>query len=297
MSGTMATMAKLVRRMTPLELRIRIAASLSRNRWIPYIGRWSDALVRDLEAIDPKRYHKFLWEKHLDSYGRRYEPAELFSAHKLNGTTEAYSAFIRDLGAALERLGIDGTVGGVLDVGCSAGHVLRALETEVMPETEVLVGIDIDRYATASGSAYLSEVGSKIRLLCGDLEELDQLLDKQTFDFSFAAGSLSYLNQADTQNAVWTILSRTDKLAAFIGLAYPDGPNDELPASVFREQLGSMWTHNFGDMVEARGWEVLSTRWKPPSGSDRQGLYSVFASPPLRPFRGSSDRASTFKIA
>ena len=280
MSGSIATMAKLVRRMVPLKLRIRIAAWLSRNRWIPYIGRWSDALVRDLEAIDPKRYHKFLWEKHLDSYGQRYEPDQLFSAHKLNGTTEAYSAFMQDLAAALEGLGIDGTVGGVLDVGCSVGHVLRALETEVMPEAEVLVGVDIDRHATASGSAYLSQVGSKIRLLCGDLEELDRLLEKQTFDFSFAAGSLSYLNQADTQNAVWAILSHTDKLAAFIGLAHPHGPNDELPASVFRDQLGSMWTHNFGDMVEAKGWEVVSTRWKPPSGSDSQGLYSVFASPP-----------------
>lgn len=284
MSGFMATMAEFVRRMAPLNLRIRIVAWLSHHRWIPFVGRWLDALVRDLEAIDPKRYHKFLWEKHLDSYGRRYDPAELFSAHRLNGTTEAYSAFIQDLAAALERLDIDGAVSGVLDVGCSAGHVLRALETDIMPETEVLVGVDIDRHATASGSKYLSQVGSKIRLLCGDLEELDRLLNKQTFDFSFAAGSLSYLNQADTQNAVWTILNHTDKLAAFIGLAYPDGPNDELPASVFREQLGSMWTHNFGEMVKASGWEIISTRWKPPSGSDTQGLYSVFASPP-RPVR------------
>lgn len=297
MSGSMATIARLVRKIVPLEPRIGIAAWLSRNRWIPYVGRWLDALVRDLEAIDPKRYHKFLWEKHLDSYGRRYGPAELFSTHTLNGTTEAYSAFMQDLAAALERLGIDGTVQGVLDVGCSAGHVLRALETEVMHEAEVLVGVDIDRHATASGSAYLSEVGSKICLLCGDLEELDRLLDMRTFDFSFAAGSLSYLNEADTQNAVWTILSHTDKLAAFIGLAHPHGPNDELQASVFRDQLGSMWTHNFGAMVEAKGWEIVSTRWKPPSGSDSQGLYSVFASPPSGPFRRSSDRTPTSNIA
>lgn len=272
-------MANFIRKIIPLNLRIRFVAWLSRHRGIPYIRKWSDALVRDLELVDPKRYHKFLWENHLDSYGRRYASAELFESRVLNGTKEAYRAFTQDLEAALEKLGINGTVGRVLDVGCAAGHVLRAIETDVLPEAEVLLGVDIDRYAIEFGRAYLSQAGSKIRLVCGDLEELERLLEKKSFDFSYVAGSLSYLDHDDTQSAVRKILEHTDKLAAFIGLACSDRPNSELEESIFRDDLGSMWTHNFGAMIEAEGWEIVSKRWKSPSESDSQGLYSIFASP------------------
>lgn len=258
---------------------MKLARWIGDNRWIPQGSRWSEGLVRDLERRDPKAYHKLLWEYHLECYGCGYEAAELFSSRKLNGTTAAYDAFVQDLTANLRTLGIQGEVRRVLDVGCSVGHVLRALELNVFPNAPVMIGIDIDGPAIGEGRAYLARVGSRIRLHTGDLERLDDVLGDQRFGFSYAAGSLSYLNEADARKAVVSVLSRTDVLAAFVGLANPLGPNDSLPGSRFRPELGSMWTHDFAGLVRDAGWEVLSSRWEPPGGGDTQGRYSVFAIP------------------
>jgi hypothetical protein len=87
------------------------------------------------------------------------------------------------------------------------------------------------------------------------------------------------MNQADAGRAVAAVLERTDHLAAFVGLANPQGPNGSLEGSAFRAELGSMWTHDFGRMVEACGWRVVGSRWQAPSGDDDQGVYSIFAAP------------------
>jgi SAM-dependent methyltransferase len=157
--------------------------------------------------------------------------------------------------------------------------VLRNLELEVLTEAEELVGVDIDRSATAAGRAHLAATDSRIQLVCGDLEQLEALLGKRRFDFAYAAGSLSYLDEEDAAAAVARILARTDRLAAFVGLARAEGPNAELSGSTVREIGARMWAHDFEAMVRSSGGEVLSRRWEPPSGADRQGLYFVFARP------------------
>ena len=269
--------ADAARSLVPLRVRMPLAGWFARNRWFPSADRWAEGLVRDLEDRDPKVFHKFIWEHHLDRYGLAYESVDLFESRKLNSTTKAYDAFIGDLRSALEVMP-DPTIRSVLDVGCSVGHVLRALETDVLGGAEELTGVDIDRPATQAGNAYLQRVGSRARLAAGDLENLDALLGERRYDFAYAAGSLSYLDEADTRRAVASILRRTDKLAAFIGLAHPDPPNGELVASVFRNELGRMWTHNFGSMVDSEGWQVISSRWEEPRVGDAQGIYCVFAS-------------------
>ena len=258
-----------------------MAAWLGRNRWFPGANRWSEGLVRDLETADPKNYHKFKWAHHHESYADTYEPEVLFASRKLNGTMVAYQAFVEDLARAMESRG---PIESVLDVGCSVGHVLHALETDVLEDATNLVGIDIDRHAIEAGSAWLGG-RSKIRLACGDLEDLDALVGAQSFDFAFAAGSLSYLSEEDAAAAVGKILSRTRKLSAFVGLASADRSNAELSQSVLRHR--SMWAHNFGAMARAHGWIVASTRWEPPRGSDAQGVYSVFAVKPAAPSAAS----------
>jgi SAM-dependent methyltransferase len=268
----------LVRRAVPLGVRVAVADWMGRNRWFPAANRWSEGLVRDLEVLDPKRFHKFKWAHHHGSYADTYEPELLFSARKLNGTERAYQAFVEDLRAALRPMDHAARLESVLDVGCSVGHVLHALETDVLGEASTLIGIDIDRHAIESGRAWLAG-RSKIRLLCGDLEDLDGLVGAQSFDFSFAAGSLSYLTESDAAASVRTILSRTERVAAFVGLANPGRSNAELGGSVLRHR--SMWAHDFGAMARDCGWTVARTRWEPPQGADSQGLYSVFVVRPI----------------
>lgn len=275
-------MAGFLRSVVPLGLRLRLAGWFARNRWFPAANRWAQGLIRDLESVDPKLFHKFMWEHHLDRYGLAYEAERLFSSRVLNGTTRAFEAFEQDLRSSLAS-DPSRRIGSVLDLGCSVGHVLRALETEVLPDAEILVGLDIDRPATEAGTAYLSKAGSKVRLLCGDLEDLDRLLGEERFDFAFAAGSLSYLNETDAGAVVGSLLGRTNELVALVGLANPDRPNGELDGSVFRDEFGKMWTHDFAGMVESRGWRVVTTRWEPPVAGDPQGLYFVFARPHALP--------------
>lgn len=262
-----------------MTLRVAAAAWLAENRWFPSWSRWAEGLVRDLEAADPKQFHKFVWEHHLDRYGQAYEATDLIGSQKLNSTARAYEAFVEDLEATLDELGGKASVGSVLDVGCSAGHVLRSLETEVLPAASRLVGVDIDRHATESGRAQLAKLGSKAQLIHGDLETLELVLGPERFDFTFAAGSLSYLDEQDARRAVAGILRRTNRLVALIGLAHSEGPNSGLADSLFREGLGSMWTHNFAAMIEGAHWRVVRSRWEPPGDGDNQGLYFVFASP------------------
>lgn len=274
-----STLTALVRRILPRRLRVAMAGWFATHRGFPGANRWSEGLIRDLQESDVKEFHKFLWTHHLDRYGLAYEAGDLFSSGKLNSTTQAYEAFLEDLTASAQEVGGLEAMGSVLDVGCSVGHVLRGLETDLISDVPVLVGMDIDRHAIAAGTAFLSQVGSKIRLVAGDLEELGDVLGDERFDFSYAAGSLSYLSEGDTREAVRAILGRTERLAAFIGLANPGVANSEMPGSRFRDELGRMWTHNFEEMVVSNGWSVVRSRWEPPGEGDAQGLYSVWARP------------------
>jgi SAM-dependent methyltransferase len=265
----------------PLRIRMRVAAWLTRNGWFPGAHNFAEALIRDLGAKDPMAFHKFAWEHHLALYGRWYDSLEMFHARKLNGTREANHLFMDDLTRVLSELGFvnDSRIQSVLDVGCSLGYVLRQLETDMFPDAESMVGIDIDREATRVGRQYLQGVGSRVELIQGDLAKIGTLISDRKFDFSLATGSLSYLSGDDASAAVGQILDRTRKLVALVGLANRSGPNRSLIGSAFVGERGSLWVHNFESMINQYGWKVVDARWRPPQGEDNQGIYFVFASP------------------
>jgi SAM-dependent methyltransferase len=264
----------------PLRLRLGIASRLMRHRQLAGAERLAETLIADQETANPKLFHKFVWEHHFSRYGAWYGSIDLFKARKLNGSRESNMLFMSDLRTVMRDLSMhDGSVYSVLDIGCSLGYMLRQLEREVFPTAEALVGIDIDREAVRIGRDFLGAARSRVQLLRGDLEEMDALLPRRRFDFSMAAGSLSYLDYSDARRAVLTMLTHTDQLVAFVGLANKRADNANLRSSVFDTERGNMWVHNFEAMIVGTGWEIVHTRWRAPNQDDQQGLYFVFASP------------------
>jgi len=139
--------------------------------------------------------------------------------------------------------------------------------------------MDIDREAIRKGSQYLANAKSRVRLICGDMEELESLVGEQRFDFTYATGVLSYLSGSDASRVIGAMMSRTNRVLALVGLANRAFPNRELGGSRMEGQYGNQWIHNFEPMIAAAGGRVVKTRWQVPEASEKKGLYFVFAAP------------------
>lgn len=244
----------------PLALRKPGAAWLGRQRWIPG-NHWRAArLVSDLADRDPNAYHRFLWSHHL-AYAESYEPALQFDRNRIKPDRRL---LFRDIRRSLEGEGIlPRHVRSVLEVGCSLGHLLRFIETDVFRQAEVLDGIDIDGYAIAQGRAWLAQHGSRARLMTGDMSRLDAILGPQArYDIVLCAGVLMYLREDEAADVVRSMLRHTRCLLAITGLAHPDHDNRELAHSVKREQDGA-FRHNLDALVAAAQGKILFRRWVP----------------------------------
>jgi SAM-dependent methyltransferase len=262
----------------PLPARMRLAAWLTRQRWMPVRDHVAMGLVRDLLARDPKQFHKFAWTNHLMSYARWYDSEEeLFAFEQMQPTR---LELFRDLTATLDEQNIPRSdVRSILEVGCSLGYLLRYLEANVFPACPDIVGIDIDAPAIEKGRRFLARAGSRIVLHAGDMEQLDALVGPRTFDVTLAAGVLSYLNEDDASRMVERLLSRTKNVLALAGLASLERNNNALTKSEPSPGHAGQWIHNFEALVTRAGGRVVRTRWEGSRQYNFQTICFVFATP------------------
>jgi SAM-dependent methyltransferase len=267
-----------VRRLLPLEPRLRAAAWVTRQRWMPHCDGIAVGLVRDLQTQDPKRFHKFAWANHLMTYAQWYEDEnELFSPDQMQPSR---IELFNDLIAALREIGVaPASVRSVLEIGCSQGYLLRHLERHTLPGCETLIGIDIDGPAVQKGSRVLANAGSRVRLMQGDMERLPDLVGAQTFDVTLAAGVLSYLNETDAAAVVKRLLDRTRVVMVLAGLACFERHNDTLEQSIPSPGHAGQWLHNFDMMIRAAGGRVVRTRWEGARQYNNQTVSFAFAVP------------------
>jgi SAM-dependent methyltransferase len=274
-----AALKRRARRLVPLSARMRLAAWLTRQRWLPINDYVAMGMIRDLQISDPKAFHKFVWSHHLLGYARWYDSEEeLFAPEQMQPSR---IELFHDLASVLEHdLALHASkVGSVLEIGCSQGYLLRHIETTVFPECPELVGIDIDAPAIDKGMAYLESAGSRVRLFQGDMEDLHSLLAGRKFDITLAAGVLSYLNEADAMAVVSHLLKRTTTVLALAGLACVEHHNRTLTRSVRSPSHDGQWIHNFEAMITAAGGRVVRSRWEGPRLYNLQTLCFAFAVP------------------
>ncbi len=262
----------------PLPARMRLAAWLTRQRWMPVRDHVAMGLVRDLLAEDPKEFHKFAWSNHLMGYARWYDSEEeLFEFEQMQPSRVQ---FFEDLTSVLDQQRIPRTdVRAILEVGCSLGYLLRYLETSVFPDCPDIVGIDIDAPAIDKGQRFLARAGSRVVLHAGDMEHLDTLVGPRTFDVTLAAGVLSYLNEEDASRMVERLLARTRKVIALAGLACLERNNNTLTRSELSPGHAGQWIHNFEALVTRAGGRVVRTRWEGSKQFNFQTVCFVFAVP------------------
>jgi SAM-dependent methyltransferase len=256
-----ATLKRRVRALVPLSARMRAAAWLGRQRWLPVADHVGMGLVRDLQATDPKAFHKFVWSNHLMGYARWYDSEqELFADDQMQASRVELFA---DLLAVLREDGLDpSAVKSVLEVGCSQGYLLRHLETTTFRQCRDFLGLDIDAPAIEKGKRYLAQVQSRVNLVHGDMEDLEKLIGDRQFDITMAAGVLSYLNEEDARAMVARMLARTGRVCVLAGLACTERHNRTLERSVLSPGHEGQWIHNFEALVAAAGGRTVRSRWE-----------------------------------
>jgi SAM-dependent methyltransferase len=272
---------RLIMSILPLDLRKQIAVWMNRQHWLPARDRWSIGIIRDLQASDPKAFHKFLWGNHISGYAQWYDSEDLFDSNKMNGSEHTCREFFKDLIAAIKDIGFNpaSDIRSVLEVGCSLGYTLRFIEKDIFANSDELIGIDIDGSAIEKGIRYLTSTGSKVRLIRGDMEELDRSVGERTFDFVFATGVLSYLDETDATRVVSEMLRRTNKVMALVGLCSKFIDNRELRQSKMSIDHNNQWVHNFDALVKKAGGKVVRRRWQESGELNNQTTYFVFAVP------------------
>ena len=265
----------------PLAMRKRAAILVHR---LP--GRSKDTvipvLLHDWAIADPAEYHRFIWSNHLlyakyyDFRQIEYSRGDYFTKlHPLRvEILEAAAVSFRDRGESS-----DTDVKSILDVGCSLGYLLRYAETTVFPDAHRLLGIDIDSFAIAEGTAYLRGLGSAVELRVADIDGLDSVAGAEPFDLVTCTGVLQYLDEATATDAVAKMLRHSTKLVVLSGLASEAVDNALLEQSEVRPYDRSS-VHNFDRMVAESGGRVVTRRW---AGREvvegRQGAYFVVATP------------------
>jgi SAM-dependent methyltransferase len=264
---------KLVATGLPLPVRKALAIWVNRQAWIAPGNRsyWATELLHDFATADVNAYHKFLWRHHL-AYAETYEIALRFGYDNLNETR-------KELPQRLAAAGLDARrdVRSVFEVGCSLGYLLRYMETDVFPDATRLEGIDIDVRAIEQGTKHLAELGSKVKLYSGDMEQMGAVLGESKFDLVLGSGVLLYLDEESAARFVATMLKFTGKLLVITALAHQDKDNKDLARSVPRGGDGT-WIHNVDRMLSDAGARIVARRWQ--GGLvDGNTIYFLYAVP------------------
>lgn len=262
----------------PLGIRKKIAIITDQQTWLKNPHSLSMGMIRDWAEKDADAYHRFLWAHHL-GYAKYYEGVNTFGTQHLVITRKM---LFEDLKKFLSVQGTsplqEGKVGSIFDVGCSAGYLLRAMETDIFPSATILEGADIDGPAIEMGKTYLRANGSKIQLVRADMADLDHVMDKKKFDLILCAGVLTYLHEQAAADVVRSMLNHCSGLVAIKERAYHVVDNRELKGSKPRESDGS-FIHNIDAMVDKGGGTVIYRRWEGVKDFDGQTVYFVFCRP------------------
>lgn len=267
----------ILRTALPLEYRKRLAVWIHNRRWLDSNRRnwWSLELVKDFQVDDVNEYHKFLWSHHM-AYANTYEVGIRFGRENMAGSR---LLFFSDLDRVMNDVRVDPVkdVSSVFEVGCSLGYQLRHMETDLFTGAGELCGVDIDGYAIMSGAEYLGKMGSRVRLKCADMEDLESQMGDRAYDIIVCTGTLMYLTEEAASRVVDTMMRHTGKILAICGLADPVSDNSTLEKSMIRESDRS-FIHNIDAMVKKSGGNVLARRWRGDRLVDGHTIYFVFAS-------------------
>jgi SAM-dependent methyltransferase len=260
-------------RLLPLDWRKHIAVWLFHHNRIP--GNYWLALrcLDDLAISNKNSFHKFLWSNHL-YYAESYEIFERFEPDKEHRTRHF---FFSQLKSSLQEIEVaHDEVDSILEVGSSLGYQLRLMETDMFPTASRLCGIDIDDYAVKQGNAHLGSLGSKIQLIHGDMENLDDLVGADRYDVVVCTGVLMYLDQKAATAVVKSLLKHTNHMVAISGLAHPTKHNSQLEHSSIRGWDQS-YIHNIERMVVEAGGISVKVLWEGDTLVDGNSVYFVFA--------------------
>jgi len=218
---------------------------------------------------------QFLWRHHL-AFAGSYNTAR-FGA---NMAEPSRRTLFEDIQEHLRKRGLapEKDVESVFDAGCSVGHVLRFAETEVFPSATVLRGLDIDKYAIESGTAYLRSVGSKVDIAASDIADLDQVMGDRRYDVVLCCGVLQYLDELSAERVMGVLLAHTRRVLGLICLAHPTMENSRLSRSEIRALEGGR-IHNLDALVQHAGGEVALRRWTRPAGPEESAPYFLLAEP------------------
>jgi len=225
---------------------------MDRQVWLPSRNALVIELLRDWAEKDPERFHRFLWTNHL-GYARYYESRNAFGSDLL----PSRKRLLEVLTSYFEERGIDPSrsVESVIDVGSSAGYLLRHLETKVFTGAQELLGMDIDGAAIREGTAYLARQGSRIRLVQADLSQLEKVAGGRVWDLLFCTGVLLYLTEAEAARSL-AGMQKCARLVVLLDVAYPEKDNGELAHSVKRGE-DETWIHNTEKMIESNGGDIV----------------------------------------
>ena len=262
----------------PLGMRKQLAVLTDRQNWIPNCHALSMSIIRDWAERDVDAFHRFLWAHHL-GYAKFYEAVHDFGPGNLVLTRKMLFEDLRKyLGQQGNSLSCAGSIKSIFDVGCSAGYLLRFMETELFPGATTLEGNDIDEYALQMGEIYLRAKASKIRLVRADMADLDRIMNKRKFDLILCAGVLMYLQESAAFGVVQSMLNHCSGLVVITGLAHPVSDNAALVSSEPRKSDGGL-IHNIDRMVQKAGGRVVYRRWEGAKDFEGQTVYFIFCRP------------------
>ena len=262
----------------PLIVRKWLAIWVNRQPWLDHSNRgwWATQLILDLAEKDITAYHKFLWRYHL-SYAESYETNIRFGYGNLNETRKIFFSelvfHLRDLGIKPET-----DIKSVLEVGCSLGYLLRYMESNVFQSATILEGNDIDKYSIEEGKKYLQLRDSRVNLMHGDMEGLEEIIGDNKYDVVIGAGILLYLKQDQAKKLVARMMKHTNTMLVLTGLAHPKIDNAKLDSSVTRER-DKTWIHNIDRMISEAGGRIVARRWEGDKVVDGNTVYFLFAVP------------------
>jgi SAM-dependent methyltransferase len=264
-----------LRRSLPLATRMRIVCWARRGSLRSRLFNPVE-LLSDLAGSDPNRLHRFLWSNHL-TYAASYEVAR-FGPERLEVSRRI---LLTDIEEHLRQRSIapECDVASVFEAGCSLGYVLRYAETKVFPCAARFTGVDVDKYAIEEGSAHLRGMQSKVRLITGEVTDLDHIIGDQQYDVVLCCGVLLYFDEPTAAQIVKTLLRHTRFVLGLISLAHPVKDNGTLERSEVRP-ADHGFIHNLDAMISAAGGKLVSRRWMPqPPSADVSPPYFALAEP------------------
>jgi SAM-dependent methyltransferase len=267
---------KIALRFFPIGFRKQLALIIGKGQMFSKYSFFSIIILSDYAKKDPDSFHRFLWANHL-GYAKWYEENNDFGSKNLRPIRRMLFEDLKDF-LIVHNVNPAADIKSVFDVGCSSGFLLRFMETDFFMGATVLEGNDIDGLAIERGKSYLSEHSSKIRLIQGDIANLDYIIRGLQYDLIFCTGVLLYLQQVEANIVIRSMLKHCNHYVVISSLANPMVDNAKLIHSEVRALDGG-FIHNIDAMVENEGGIIEYRRWEGAKTFGGQSVYFVVCKP------------------